>query len=115
MQIELEPTEAEEPGLMLEAGVLKRLQKNCHFPKFVKCALHGNLTYLVMQLCGDSLYFLRRKCSNKRFTLNTTLQLSQQSFEAIEYMHKMDLIHRDIKPGLLDYFSLNTQVELSLF
>jgi len=101
-QIELEPTDPDEAGLLLEAGVLKRLENNYHFPRFIKCAMHGNLTYLVMQLCGDSLYFLRRSCTRRRFTLNTTLQLSMQTFEAIEYMHRMDLLHRDIKPGVHD-------------
>lgn len=51
-----------------------------------------------MQLCGDSLHYLRKKCPHKTFTLNMTVQVAMQCLDSIEHMHKCDLLHRDIKP-----------------
>uniref|UniRef100_A0A915IJQ5 non-specific serine/threonine protein kinase n=1 Tax=Romanomermis culicivorax TaxID=13658 RepID=A0A915IJQ5_ROMCU len=98
MKIELQAPDPDEVGLALEVGVLRRMQRSRHFPKFVHTGVHKKLTYLVMQICGDNLWYLVRKCRRKRFTLSTVAQLSLQTLQAIRELHHAELLHRDIKP-----------------
>ena len=53
---------------------------------------------MVMDLCGKSLEDLFN-VSGKKFDLKTTLMVGLQMLERIEYIHKRNYIHRDVKPA----------------
>ena len=53
---------------------------------------------LVMEKLGDSLETLLSRCTNRKFTLKTTLMLADQMISLLEYIHSKNILHRDIKP-----------------
>ena len=52
---------------------------------------------MVQPLLGDSLYKLYLKCK-KKFTLKDICLIGLQCLDRIEWIHKKNIIHRDIKP-----------------
>ncbi|KAJ3274447.1 Tau-tubulin kinase 2, partial [Blyttiomyces sp. JEL0837] len=54
---------------------------------------------MVMELLGPNLSDLRRKSPSGRFSVSTTALLGQQMVRAIEALHAVGILHRDIKPG----------------
>lgn len=99
LQIELFEPKTDEPGLHLEASVLRRLQGYSHILKYYDEGHLDSLNFLVMQLAGASLSDLRRSCPENRFTTSTTVLLALQALRAIENVHVAGMLHRDIKPG----------------
>ena len=88
--------------LKYESSVLKYLQAGKYPPPTGIPALYdfltsGNYYYMMMELLGPSLEDLFDICHNK-FSLKTILSLGDQMLCRIEFLHSMNLIHRDIKP-----------------
>lgn len=94
-----------------------------HVCRFVGCGQNERFTYVVMELqvesirsplvrCfetkslytrhlypkGRNLADLRRTMSGGTFSVSTTLRLGKQILEAIESIHSVGFLHRDIKP-----------------
>ncbi len=61
---------------------------------------NGNY-YLIMECCeGEDLRrWLKRKRKEGKITLDDILPIVKQVADALDYAHKMKIIHRDIKPG----------------
>lgn len=58
---------------------------------------------MVMQLQGRNLAELRRAQPRAAFSLSTTLRLGLQILKAIESIHSVGFLHRDIKPVSMIY------------
>lgn len=97
--MELEEPKNDDPGLDLEVGVMKRIQRSKHAIRYVDSGKINNLTFVIMDLVGNNLSDLRRLSPDTRFTLSTALRLGLQCFEGIQDMHRFGLLHRDIKPS----------------
>jgi len=54
-------------------------------------------SFLVVDLLGESLDQLFRKC-NSQFKLETVVLIAKQVLLRIEYLHSKGIVHRDIKP-----------------
>lgn len=65
---------------------------------FIGCGRNDRFNYVVMQLQGRNLAELRRAQPRAAFSLSTTLRLGLQILRAIESIHQVGFLHRDIKP-----------------
>ena len=99
--VKLEKASTKSPQLFYEAKILGSLQEDgavdVGFPRIYHCASEGEYNVMVMDLCGKSLEDLFN-VSGKKFDLKTTLMVGLQMLERIEYIHKRNYIHRDVKP-----------------
>ena len=95
--IKLEPAKTKGPQLPYEAKLYKVLTSCLNIPKFIYFGIDKVQNILVMDLCGKSLEDLL-KAQRKTFSLKTVLMLATQMISAIEFIHKKDYIHRDVKP-----------------
>jgi tau tubulin kinase len=84
--------------LKMEVAVLKKLQGKEHVCRFIGCGRNDRFNYVVMQLQGKNLAELRRSQPRGAFSLSTTLRLGIQILKAIESIHSVGFLHRDIKP-----------------
>lgn len=66
--------------------------------RFIGCGRNDRFNYVVMQLQGRNLAELRRAQPRAAFSLSTTLRLGLQILKAIESIHSVGFLHRDIKP-----------------
>jgi len=82
----------------MEVAVLKKLQGKEHVCRFIGCGRNDRFNYVVMQLQGKNLAELRRAQPRGAFSLSTTLRLGLQILKAIESIHSVGFLHRDIKP-----------------
>lgn len=69
-----------------------------HVCRFIGCGRNERFNYVVMQLQGRNLAELRRAQPRGAFSLSTSLRLGQQILKAIESIHEVGFLHRDIKP-----------------
>lgn len=74
---------------------------------------YGNTPYVVMELLkGNSLVTLLQE--GKRFSLDETLEIIIQLLQALNYVHNLGVIHRDIKPGNIFLCTKTSQTEVKL-
>lgn len=119
-QVALKVESARQPKqvLKMEVAVLKKLQGKEHIcrygessricrvvtnvrvisDRFIGCGRNDRFNYVVMQLQGRNLAELRRAQPRAAFSLSTTLRLGLQILKAIESIHSVGFLHRDIKP-----------------
>lgn len=119
--LKLESAKQPKQVLKMEVAVLKRLQgkqdNHCvvagsagwitgfivwtgkeHVCRFIGCGRNDRFNYVVMQLQGRNLAELRRAQPRGAFSLSTSLRLGLQILKAIESIHEVGFLHRDIKP-----------------
>jgi tau tubulin kinase len=100
--------------LKMEVAVLKKLQGKEHVCRFIGCGRNDRFNYVVMQLQGKNLAELRRSQPRGAFSLSTTLRLGIQILKAIESIHSVGFLHRDIKPVRFPPFPLPSTHPLSI-
>jgi len=69
--------------------------------------------FIQMEFCHQTLKGLLDNGSFWKYSEKQIWQLSRQMTEAIEYLHDIDCIHRDLKPG--NIFILNDEIQLGDF
>ncbi|CAN8000544.1 unnamed protein product, partial [Ixodes hexagonus] len=70
-----------------------------HVCRFIGCGRNDRFNYVVMQLQGKNLAELRRSQPRGAFSLSTTLRLGLQILRAIQSIHEVGFLHRDVKPS----------------
>eukprot|EP00771_Trimastix_marina_P004020 gnl/Trimastix_PCT/75.p1 GENE.gnl/Trimastix_PCT/75~~gnl/Trimastix_PCT/75.p1 ORF type:complete len:517 (-),score=72.23 gnl/Trimastix_PCT/75:450-2000(-) len=96
--IKVEKAEAKKTVLKLESLILRRLQNSQHVCRFYSFGHHERRPCLVMELLGENISTLRRQCGGK-FSLGTTIRLGTQMVRAVEAIHRIGYLHRDVKPS----------------
>lgn len=85
--------------LKMEVAVLKGLQGKAHVCRFIACGRNDRFNYVVMSLVGRNLAELRRSQPRGMFTISTTIRLGRQILAAVENIHSVGFLHRDVKPS----------------
>lgn len=90
--------------LKMEVAVLLEVKKQKIVGRhFLELADRGNLPgkfyYMVMTLVGKSFQDLRKTSAFNKFSMGTAISVARQSLEAVEDLHNIGFLHRDIKPG----------------
>ncbi|XGW22244.1 hypothetical protein V3C99_004897 [Haemonchus contortus] len=88
--------------LHIEVNVLKaanaaKCKHFCQLYDYGTCK--PDYVYVVMTLLHKDLHKLRAEMPDRKFSFSTALRLAMQTFNAIEELHSIGFISRDIKPG----------------
>ena len=86
-----------EHSFIKETEILKIFHGFHGFPRLVSHGKHDSRLYITMDLCEESLQS-RFEAMGKKMNLLEVSLTGIQTLKRIETMHKMKLIHRDIKP-----------------
>ena len=95
--IKLEERRAQAPQLKYEYRLYNALAGGAGIPAVHWYGEEGDYRVLVMDRLGKSLEQLFTQCGRK-FSLKTVLLLADQMLSRIEYIHRKQFVHRDIKP-----------------
>ncbi|CAD5216087.1 unnamed protein product [Bursaphelenchus xylophilus] len=87
--------------LKIEVNVLQELNERGgrHHCRLEGKGRVGTFNYLVMSLVGKSLQELRKDNENGYLTTGCAVSVAIQCLEALEDLHGVGYLHRDIKPG----------------
>ncbi|OHT08490.1 hypothetical protein TRFO_23007 [Tritrichomonas foetus] len=102
--IKFEHAKTRFPQLSYESKLYTIFKNGCNIPKFYYFGTENQKNAMVIELLGKSLEDLAAE-RHHRLTLKTVLMLADQMISAVQYVHSMNFIHRDIKP---DNFMMGT-------
>ncbi|VDN01941.1 unnamed protein product [Thelazia callipaeda] len=88
--------------LKMELTVLNTLKEQDrlrHFCTIEDKGRHNDFFYIVMTMVGKSLQELRLETQSKKFSLGTAISVGIKCLEALEDLHNIGYLHRDVKPG----------------
>lgn len=99
--IKIETCQQANPVLKMDTAVMLKLRgKSQHVCGILGAGTEdGRFNFVVMSLVGASLDELQKSTEDRRFKETTTFRLARQCLKAIENVHSVGFIHRDVKPG----------------
>ena len=101
MAVKCEPIITKHPQLFYEAKLINYLnsedKSDRGIPRTHLCCTEGDMNILVMDLLGPSLEDVFNLCGRK-MNLKSTLMIAIQMLERIEFVHRKQFLHRDVKP-----------------
>lgn len=63
------------------------------------CGHTPEVNYLIMQLLGPSIMELKKKTAADRFSISTAIRVADQMTCALQCLHEIGYVHRDVKPS----------------
>jgi len=94
--IKVEPIVNQTKLLKNETKIYQYLAQGQGIPQVKWFGVDAKNNYMVVTLLGDSLSDVVKK--KGAFSLEDVLKIGKQLLERLQYVHKMGLIHRDVKP-----------------
>jgi len=97
--IKVEAANDKKQALRAEVAIMRKLQ-GCPFVcQYISCGRQNNINFLVMELLGENLSDLRKKQPRGAFSMATVCRLGCEMVEALQAVHGMGVMHRDVKPS----------------
>uniref|UniRef100_A0AC34GS40 Protein kinase domain-containing protein n=1 Tax=Panagrolaimus sp. ES5 TaxID=591445 RepID=A0AC34GS40_9BILA len=89
--------------LKVECQILKIFEtlppeKKMHFTEMYDRGITPTFKFIVMELVGQSVYAIQKSQPKREFSITTAIKLGLQTLEAVENLHEIGYLHRDIKP-----------------
>ena len=97
--IKVEVADEKKQALRAEVAILRRLQGCPYVCQFISCGRQNNINYVVMELLGSNLSDMRKKQPRGCFSMATVCRLACEMIEALQAVHGMGVLHRDVKPS----------------
>ncbi|KAI6232003.1 Protein kinase domain-containing protein [Aphelenchoides besseyi] len=104
--------------LKVEIAVLKAAnQRRCkHFCQLFDFGRTSkDFFFIVLTLLGPDLAKLRNEMHHRHFTLSTALRVAIQTSSAIEELHAMGFVSRDVKPGNFGIGNKNDKLQRIIY
>ncbi|CAD5231904.1 unnamed protein product [Bursaphelenchus xylophilus] len=98
----LEVSDTHFHGLNMDYNVLKEANKAklAHFCQLIdRGKIEGHFKFMIMQMLGPNLDKLRQEFQANRFSAPTALRLGLEMLSALEEIHSIGFVHRDVKPS----------------
>ena len=97
--IKVEQADDKKQALRAEVAIMRRLQGCPYVCQFISCGRQDNINFLVMELLGENLSNLRKRQPRGAFSMATVCRLGCEMVEALQAVHGMGVMHRDVKPS----------------
>jgi serine/threonine protein kinase len=95
--LKLEPSRARHPQLDSEAALYCLLEGGVGIPAIFWVGCQVQFHILAMERLGESLESLKRRVG-RPLSLKTVLMIVDQTLSRVEFVHRRNIVHRDIKP-----------------
>ncbi|MCP3665971.1 MAG: protein kinase [Gammaproteobacteria bacterium] len=99
--MKIEEVKVSDKELKMERNVLEAFMKrgSRHVCKLLDKGRSEKFDFVIMTLVGENLKDLRKACPGAKFSIGSALRVGIQCMEALEDLHGIGFIHRDVKPG----------------
>uniref|UniRef100_A0AC35FR52 Protein kinase domain-containing protein n=1 Tax=Panagrolaimus sp. PS1159 TaxID=55785 RepID=A0AC35FR52_9BILA len=105
--IKVVPADHEPGRMILEQKVLSLLRGTKYVPHLLASGMFNGLMYIVMEMLGKNLGELRRKRTDRKFSISTVLRIGLQAVAGLKAVHDVGYLHRDVKPSNIQYLNQN--------
>ena len=113
--VKLEKMNAIHPQLLPEGNIMRHLEGGPGIPHiFWFGCYEPDFNCMVLDLLGPNLQELFSYCDHI-FSLKTVLLVADQVFETLDYIHKHEFVHKDIKPDNFAIGAVGTSKENKIF
>ncbi|KFD49196.1 hypothetical protein M514_09918 [Trichuris suis] len=99
--VKAERADSKQRSLEVDVVLLSKMNSSKHTCTLYSYGTVGKAHYLVMDLMGRTLAEIKQSGPRKTFSWNTSLRIAIQCIEAVEEVHSIGYLHRDIKPDNL--------------
>ncbi|OHT11069.1 Casein kinase I isoform beta [Tritrichomonas foetus] len=86
-------------GLLPEIEFMPTMQGTPYFPKFYGSGEEGEYRWILYEILGPSLTFMRFELPRNHYSKYTALKAGIEMLNGIEECHRRGIVHRDVKPG----------------
>jgi serine/threonine protein kinase len=79
--------------------VLRRIQDSSYFPRFFESGETDSLAWIAIEFIGPSLASILRRRPGRTLSFSTAIRTAKYSLLALQALHNLGFVHRDVKPG----------------